>query len=419
MKTLMNIDNLKTIESVTQFLQGSQAVAFGIATTKEERYRWISKVLAKYRYTQLSKKDKGTIIALIQKISGYSRQQVTRLIKQQKKSGKIVFRQRTTNGFQKRYTDADIRLLARMDELHPVNSGATIKKLCERAYELYGEDQFSRLAGISVSHLYNLRQASPYQRVRRHFDKTKAKKAPIGERKKPQPNGKPGYLRIDTVHQGDLDGVKGVYHINAVDEVTQYEVVVSVERISEAYLVSALEQIIEQFPFKIISIHSDNGGEYINYRVAELLQKLLIEMTKSRPRHSNDNALAESKNASVVRKVFGYEHLPQATACAINLFNQGYLNPYVNFHRPCYFPEVTVDKRGKQKKCYPYANMMTPYEKLKSLPEAKQYLRADVTFEVLNALAAEMSDNEAAKLLNSKRDELCKSIFEQTAKRKA
>jgi hypothetical protein len=51
-------------------------------------------------------------------------------------------------------------------------------------------------------------------------------------------NGKPGYIRIDTVHQGDLDGCKGVYHINAVDEVTQIEIVVSVEKISEQYFMN-------------------------------------------------------------------------------------------------------------------------------------------------------------------------------------
>jgi transposase InsO family protein len=146
-----------------------------------------------------------------------------------------------------------------------------------------------------VSHLYNLRGSSRYKRQRRTFTKTKSKQVAIGERRKPHTEGKPGYIRIDTVHQGDQDKVKGVYHINAVDEVTQFEIVCSVEKISEQYLMPALEQMLESFPFNIRGFHCDNGSEYINQHVAKLLQKLFIDFTKSRSRHSNDNALAESK----------------------------------------------------------------------------------------------------------------------------
>lgn len=87
----------------------------------------------------------------------------------------------------------------------------------------------------------------------------------IGERRKPEPYGKPGYLRVDSVHQGDQDKEKGVYHINLVDEVTQWEIVGCVEGISEHFLVPLLTRLMEQFPFRIIEFHSDNGSEYINY----------------------------------------------------------------------------------------------------------------------------------------------------------
>jgi transposase InsO family protein len=97
----------------------------------------------------------------------------------------------------------------------------------------------------------------------------------------PHPNGQPGFIRIDSVHQGDQDGVKGVYHINAVDEVTQFEVVCTVEKISERYLIPVLEQLLDAFPFVIKGFHSDNGSEYINKRVAKLLEKLLIESRKT------------------------------------------------------------------------------------------------------------------------------------------
>jgi transposase InsO family protein len=270
------------------------------------------------------------------------------------------------------------------------------------------------LATISVSHLYNLRQTTVYTRQRRHFEKTRPKVSSIGERRKPRPNGKPGYIRIDTVHQGDQDKQKGVYHINAVDEETQFEVVCSVEKISELYLIPGLEEMLGAFPFTLLGFHSDNGSEYINGQVAELLDKLCIEFTKSRSRHSNDNALAESKNAAVVRKQFGYSHIPQRWAPLINEFNRQHLNPYLNFHRPCFFPETRTDAKGKERKVYRYENLMTPYDKLKSLPDAKDYLKPGVTFEILDAVALQISDNQAAEQLQKARQKLFKIIHGQT-----
>ena len=207
------------------------------------------------------------------------------------------------NGFKRAYTDAD------MDERHGQPSGAVLKKLCERAYKCFDQTEYERLATISVSHLYNLRGSNTYQRQRCILTKTRPKAAAIGQRRKPCPNNQPGYIRIDSVHQGDQDKRKGIYHINAVDEVTQFQIIVTLERISEAFMLPALKQMLTAFPFKIRGFHADNGGEYINYTVAQLLDKLRIEFTKSRSRHSNDNGLVESKNGSVVRKLYCYSHI--------------------------------------------------------------------------------------------------------------
>jgi transposase InsO family protein len=119
-----------------------------------------------------------------------------------------------------------------------------------------------------------------------------------------------------------------------VDCVSQWQVMACVQGISQAYLLPVLALIIEQFPFVIVGFHSDNGGEFINARVAQMLEKLRIEQTKSRSRQSNDNALAESKNASVVRKHMGYSHIPQKFAEPINAFYQETFNPWLNQHRP-------------------------------------------------------------------------------------
>ncbi len=416
MKTIMKLEDLTTVGQLTEFLSGTQAVAFSVISDKDDCYRWIQGVLIKFRYQRLGKQDKGVVIRYLMKISGYSRQQTTRLITQYRKTGKLKRRQRTVAGFTRKYTAQDIRLLAAMDERHDTPCGPAVKKLCERAYEVFGQVEYATLASISVSHLYNLRKSTTYTRRRHHFKKTRSLRSGIGERRKPQPNGQPGYIRIDTVHQGDLDKQKGVYHINAIDEVTQFEVVCTVEKISERYLIPALEQLLEAFPFEILGFHSDNGSEYINKRVAKLLEKLRIEFTKSRSRHSNDNALAESKNGAVVRKLFGYTHIPQRWAPLINDFNQQYLNPYINFHRPCFFPETRTDHKGKQRKVYRYENMMTPYDKFKSLPHAKDYLKPHINFEILDKVAHQISDNQAADQLQKARRKLFKTIHGRTLK---
>lgn len=143
-----------------------------------------------------------------------------------------------------------------------------------------------------------------------------------------------GYILIDSVHQGDQDKRKGIYHINAVDEVAQFQVIVTVAQLKEKIMRPALEDILNAFPFKIRGFHSDNGSEYINYSVAELLETLRIEFTKSRPRRSNDNGLVESKNGSVVRMFYGYTHVPQQYAARFTSLNQQQVYRYVNLHRP-------------------------------------------------------------------------------------
>ena len=410
----MTLNALTTIAHLEKFLVGTQPVAFSVLSTKDECYEWIQTSLLTFEYLTLSKPHKGIVIRYLLKMSGYSRQQLTRLIHQYRQTGRVTRRQRTVQGFARRYTAEDIRLLAAMDERHDTPSGPAIKKLCERACQLFGETAYQRLAAISISHLYNLRHSTPYRQQRRHVEKTQPSRSTIGERRKPHPAGQPGFLRIDTVHQGDWDKQKGVYHINAIDEVTQFQVVCTVEKISEAYLLPALEDLLAAFPFHIRGFHSDNGSEYINGRVARLLGKLLIEFTKSRARQTNDNALVESKNGAVVRKLFGHTHIPQRWASRINAFNQKHLNPYLNFHRPCFFPEIRVDQKGKERKIYRYETMMTPYDKLKSLPRAKQYLKPTVTFEILEATAYQVSDTQAADQLQKARQRLFTTIHERT-----
>ena len=178
----------------------------------------------------------------------------------------------------------------------------------------------------------------------------------------------------------------------------------AVEQISEAWLLPVLEAILEQFPFKIRGFHSDNGSEYINHKVAQLLEKLLVEQTKSRPRRSTDNGLVECKNGAVVRKHMGHGHIAAEHAEAINAFYKSSFNDYLNFHRPCGVPEAIKDKRGKQRRVYRW--YATPWEILRQLPGLAAHLRDGVTVDALNEKAARMSDTEAARRMQEEKQRL-------------
>lgn len=410
MRLKMNDEKLQTLEQVRCFVEGSQPLEFKGVHTKE-KYQWIEEVLRKFRYNRLQKEGKGLIRRYIAKVTGYSRAQVTRLIGKYQECGRIKVEEYRRHRFPLKYSAGEVSLLARTDELHGWLSGPATKKILQREYELYGDRRFNKICGISVAQIYNLRRSKNYKTKR--YTRTRPAIARIGEREKPQPQGQPGFIRVDTVHQGDREGRKGVYHINAVDEVTQWEVVASLERISENHLAGILEDMLSQFPFQIRGFHSDNGSEFVNRTVAKLLNKLLIRFTRSRPRHSNDNGLVESKNGAVIRKNLGYVHLPQACADLLNRYHRDYLNPYINFHRPCLFPVEETDHKGKVKRRYPYDQINTPYEKLKAILGVEKCLRPGVSLSILDTIARQMSDNEFAKRMVKARSDLFKQSYDR------
>lgn len=406
---MMSMDDseIQTVDQVEQVVRGVRGVAFAIRGRKP-RYAWIEKTLERFDYFKLKRRQKGLLRAYLCRLSGLSRPQLTRLIKRYLLDGVIRLSQAPRRRFPVKYTNADKALLAETDNAHGRLSGPATQKILERQYVVYGDRRFARLSGISSAHIYRLRQSRVYREHSLTFAKTRSVRVSIGIRRKPDPRGRPGYLRVDTVHQGDLDGVKGVYHVNLVDEVIQWEIVVCVEAISEAHLWPALEAALARFPFEILNFHSDNGGEFINASVAQMLNKLLAEQTKSRSGRTNDNALVESKNGSVIRKHMGYWHIERRFAPLIDAFYQEHFNGYLNFHRPCAFATVTIDEKGRRRKTY--ETYQTPYERLKSLKGAAKYLREGVTFKALDALAAAQTDNQAAAAMQAARDGLFKRL---------
>jgi transposase InsO family protein len=389
-----------TLEQMKTLVDSNQTVRFSIEG-REAFYKLLSRVLKHHGFARLSREHKGIVRRFLVKVTGRSRAQITRLIGQWMQSRSIQAKRPLRRRFPSRYTAQDSARLAEVDLAHDGLSGPAVRRILRREYELFGKQEYQQLAQISVSHLYNLRRSKAYRKIRVQVESTRASKVTIAERRKPEPRGRPGYLRVDTVHQGHHDGRPGIYHINAVDTVTQWQVVGCVETISERHLLPVLEAMLHQMPFLTRGFHCDNGSEFINYQVAGLLEKLRVEFTKSRAYRTTDNALVEGKNGAVIRKHIGFGPIQSQYAEDFQKFFTTHLNPYLNYHRPCGFATVMLLARGRRKRTYPADDYRTPFEKLKSLSNWEDHLKSNITAQLLETASQKMSDTEAAKKMQA------------------
>ena len=397
----LRTERIRTLDEVRAFLEGSEPVDFAL-NDRDSAYLLVRRSLERLRYYRLGKRDKGLVKAYLAKVTDLSR-----VIAQHKRTCHVRDRRRKppANAFQRRYTPGDAALLAEVDVAYDRLSGPATKEVLGGQYEVHGDGRFERLAHISNGHIYNLQKRRDYRLGALSLDKTRPVQVSIGVRRKPDPDGRPGFVRVDTVHQGDRDGEKGLYALNVVDQVTQFEHIGAVVRITEIFMLPVLEDLLTAFPFQVRAFHADNGSEYVKHHVAGMLNKLHIgQFTKSRPRHSNDNALVESKNGAIVRKWLGRAHIPARCAPAVNDFIRDHLCPFLNFHRPCLFPSEVEGPRGRIKKRYRQPDVATPYEKLEFLDDAEDFLRPGLTFEELDRLAA--SGLQAAKAVRETRRRL-------------
>ncbi len=406
---------LPTLDDILAFLDGNEAADI-IPHDRETAYGCIERVLVRFRYHfGLSRAGKGLVRQFLAKVTGYSDAQLTRLIGQQRLTGHIRDHRRRppARPFATVYTTADALLLAEVDEAFGQLSGPATKRILWRMYHVFGDKRFERLAEISNGHIYNLRARRTYRTARTTFRTTRSAPSPIGQRRRPRPEGRPGFVRVDTVHSGDRDGEKGAYIINMVDEVTQFQQLAAVLRFTEQFMVPVLKALVGALPFRVRGFHADNGSEYINHRVAAMLNKLHVEdFTKSRPRRSNDNALVESKNGNIVRRWLGHSHIPGPLAPHANAFLRDHLSPFLNHHRACLFAAEVEGANGRRRRKYPQELVMTPYEKLRSLPGADGFLKPDITFEQLDAVAHATTSLEAAQEVQRAR----KALFQLIAK---
>lgn len=405
---MFNPSQFETLEQIETFLRAADVFSLDHRLPSADKARWLRDRLLHFHYRDLLRPQHGLLRRFFGVITGYSPAQLSRHIRTYR-NGKPVCKPQRRRCFPTTFTQGDIELLAETDSIHGRLNGAATICIMRKEYR-QGDHRYERLKEISVSRLYDLRGKRRYVECSLTIEKTKPVQTPIGERRKPEPKGEPGFLRVDTVHQGDLGKEKGVYHVNMVDEIVQWEVVWATGQISESCMEEGITEALPLFPFTIKNYHSDNGGENINYTVAGLLTKLTIAQTKSRPWHSNDNGLVETKNGCIIRKHMTYHHIPQPFASRINTFYREHLIPYLNFHRPCAFPKVTVLASGKKKVTYPPENYMTPYEKLQSLPNWQLHLRPGVTPEMLEEQASAKTPNQAAREMQEAKRELLKII---------
>jgi hypothetical protein len=393
MKTIMNISVPKQMKDIVPFLSLTE-VSFQF-NDRKDTYSFIKKTTWNLYYLKRSKSEKTQILKYLSLVTGYSQIQTKRLVSLAIK-GRLQFSMKTRNttSFARKYTDEDIKLIADFDETAKDRNGHAMRKHFRRQFEIYGDERFKRLSNISNGQIYNLRDTNLYRYHHKKFIVTNPVSNHIGSRRKPTPEGQPGFIRVDTVHQGDRDDKKGPYYVNFVDEVTQWQIVICVPQIDEKHLKPMYEKILDQFPFKVINFHSDNGSEFLNDYVSKILRDKHIEQTKSRPRKHNDNGLVESKNGWVIRKEFGFIFRPKEAAPEIQKYLDEYFNTYLNYHRICAFPTKMIDKRGRERTVYKAEDYATPFEKLKEIDPKAGYMRSGESYEKMDKIQMEKSDYE-------------------------
>ena len=384
---LSRVDRLRTLVQVREYLAGDQEIEQR-TRTRAEAYSFIERLLQRFDYFRLGRADKGMLRRLVARVTGLSRAQITRLLSQHRTTGQLADHRRATRrSFSRRYTKADVELLAELDTLHGTPSAPAARMLCARASHRFGDRRFQRLEGISNSHLYNLRRSTVYRRRREKMpDPSHPVPWTTGERWRPGPFEHPGHLRVvAAVRQKLPDPLERVYHLNLVDEVTQYQFVGAVEHIDPAGLAPILDALLKAFPFCIRGFH---GGTQTRAArtVASILRSLHGAGRPASPAHPPDRYIEQ-----------------------VNAFARRILWLYLNYHRLRVFPGErpgTAEGRGRRRD----ADIMTPYDRLKSLPGGADCLKPGTTFTQLDAIASATSDNGAAWAVSEAGAQLLQSI---------
>ena len=353
-------------------------------------------------YPQLGRQTKDWSKQYLSRLTGLCRAQLTRLIGSYAAKGSVTVAPYQRRKFPAHYTEADIRLLAYVDQAHGTLSGPATRRILQREYREYHIQAYQRLAQISSAQIYRFRKTAEYRKRHTTYQPTRPTPIPIGERRKPDPHGRPGYLRIDTVHQ-ETEMRQGVVSHQRRGSSHAMQVVGATPHISEAWLLPVLEAMLEQFPFRIPAAFIPTMQ-----RVHQLSSFRFIEQTPDRADQVAATSFRRQRLGGVQERVgdsqtSGWTHIASRHADAVNQFHRQHLNPYLNFHRPCGIAELRTLARGKIKRVY--RQWDTPWDILRSLPDWETSLRAEVDATALQLQASAHSDTDAAVAMQqAKRD---------------
>ena len=180
-----NLERL-TLAEMKQFVEnhrhlGGEVIPAGVA------YPLIERVLKRQQYRRLKKGQRGVVLRFLAKVSGRSRAQMTRLVRRWMEHRRVEVKVAQRARFPRRYTAADVALLAKVDAAHEDLSGPAVRCIVEREFRVYDQSEYERLAGISVSHIYNLRRSKGYRKIRVRVEHTQGRQVSIAERRKPDP----------------------------------------------------------------------------------------------------------------------------------------------------------------------------------------------------------------------------------------
>ena len=145
-----DLGRLPSFDQLRAFLEGNEPADFEL-TDRGSAYAFIRRTLVRFEYHRLRKPDKGLVSRFLEKVTGFSRAQLNRLIAQHRRTGNIRDRRRKppAKPFQRRYTPHDAALLAEAHRPLASSSGPATKLVLRRMYVVYGDQRFARLASIS------------------------------------------------------------------------------------------------------------------------------------------------------------------------------------------------------------------------------------------------------------------------------
>jgi transposase InsO family protein len=180
----------------------------------------------------------------------------------------------------------------------------------------------------------------------------------------------PGFTEIDLVsHSGNSASGEFLHSLNVTDIHSTWVESRAVMGKSQIAVLSAMQDIEQALPFKLLGIDSDNGSEFINYHLKTFCDQKGIQFTRGRPYKKDDNAHIEQKNYTHVRKILGYlRYDSQAVQKAINELYQNELQIFQNLFLPAMKLSQKTRVGSKLKRCYD--KPQTPLERVLKCPQA-------------------------------------------------